>query len=72
MTFEKWLSEIIESKRINLSKMAREIGIPYHGIYNSLRGKRNLRSGELIAICRYIEVNPMDFEGGDLDAKGSS
>lgn len=70
MTFEKWLSEIIESKSINLSKMAREINVCYRAIYNSLHGKRELRSSELIAICRYVGVNPLDFKGGDADAEG--
>lgn len=70
MTFEKWLSGIIESKSINLSKMAREIKVSYRAIYNSLciesRG-RELRSSELIAICRYVGVNPMDYkvQGGE-------
>lgn len=64
MTFEEWLSEIISSKSINLSKMSREVGIPYRRIYISLSGKeckRELRSSELIAICKYIGINPMDF-----------
>ena len=67
MTYEEWLSGIIDSKSINLSKMAREINIPYRAIYNSLCSKereRELRSSELIAICKYIRVNPMDF--GDI------
>ena len=63
MAFEKWLSEIIDSKSINLSKMARDIGISYRAVYNSLRGtSRELRSSELIAICRYVGVDPMDFK----------
>lgn len=64
MTFEEWLSEIIESKSINLSKMAREIGVSYRAVYNSLRNTetdRELRSSELIAICRFLGVNPLDF-----------
>lgn len=66
MTFEEWLSEIIDSRSINLSKMSREIGIPYRAVYNSLRNvetSRELRSSELIAICRYLGVNPMEFYG---------
>lgn len=65
MTFEKWLSGIIDSKSINLSKMAVELNFPYRGIYNSLHGTgRELRSSELIAICKYVGVNPMEFDGG--------
>ncbi|MBD5555165.1 MAG: hypothetical protein HDQ95_07450 [Roseburia sp.] len=72
MTFEKWLSEIIESKSINLSDAAIKSGVSYRAVYNSLRGTgRELRSSELIAICKYVGINPMNFVGGDADAEGS-
>lgn len=49
--------------------MAREIQIPYMQLYDSLFNEkkcRELRSSELIAVCRFLEVNPMDFaEGGE-------
>ena len=67
MTFEKWLSEILDSRSINLSKMSKAIGISYGAIYNSLYSKgsrRELRSSELIAICKYLGVDPMEFEAG--------
>lgn len=65
MTFEKWLSEILDSRSINLSKMSKAIGISYRAVYCSLYSKgshRELRSSELIAICKYLGVNPMEFE----------
>lgn len=62
MTFEEWLLRIIKEKSINISDMSRKLGIPYRAIYNSLcQGSRELRSSELIPICRYVGVNPMDF-----------
>lgn len=64
MTFEKWLSKEISNKNINLSEMSRKTGISYQAIYSSLFNKgreRELRSSELIAICRYADINPMDF-----------
>ena len=44
--------------------MARETGIPYAAIYNSLCDEerdRSLRDDELVAICAFLGVNPMDF-----------
>lgn len=64
MTFEEWLAGIIKSKSINVSDMARQTGISYKAIYASLfqTGRvRELRSRELIAICKYAGINPMDF-----------
>ena len=71
MKFEKWLAFIIKSKGINLSEMVRKTGLYYPSIYQSLygkRGSRELRSSEVIAICKYVGVNPLDFadeEGGE-------
>lgn len=64
VTFEKWLSEIIKAKGINISEMVRKTNTSYQAVYSSLFDKhkrRELRSSELIAICRYVGVNPMDF-----------
>ena len=65
MEFEKWLASIIKNKGINLAELTRRTYLYYPSIYESLYGKRRsreLRSSEVIAICRYIGVNPMDFE----------
>lgn len=64
MSLEKNLAKFIKQKGINLSMMAREIEIPYIQLYDSLfnkKKKRELRSSELIAVCKFLEVNPMDF-----------
>lgn len=64
MDFEEWLSGIIKSKSINLSEMSRKLEISYRSVYNSLFNKgikRELRSSELIAICEYVGIDPMDF-----------
>lgn len=58
------LSTYVKDKGINLSKMSRETGIPYMSLYDSLLNEnrdRNLRVGEFMGICGYLEVNPMDF-----------
>lgn len=71
MSLEKNLAKFIKQKGINLSMMAREIEIPYIQLYDSLFNKkknRELRSSELIAVCKFLEVNPMDFAEQKEDA----
>ena len=63
-TFEGWLAGIIKERGINLSEMARKTEIPYQLLYDSLfnkERKRELRSKELLSVCAFLEVNPMDF-----------
>ena len=39
MSIEEWLNEIIKDRGINLSEMARLIGVPYMALYNSLKAR---------------------------------
>ena len=58
------VSSYIKKRRINLSGLARDTNIPYSALYASLMDDsrdRELRAQELIAISRFLGVNPMDF-----------
>lgn len=58
------VSEYIKSKRINLSAMARDIGISYSALYASLidnNKNREIRGKELLAVCDFLDVDPRDF-----------
>ncbi len=60
----KAIGEYIKNKGINLAKMSRDTGIPYVSLYDSLLNgarDRNLRAGEYMRICNFLDVNPMDF-----------
>lgn len=60
----KKVSEYVKNKGINLSKLSRDTNIQYMDIYNSLanpKRNRDLRDYELIRICAFLGVNPMDF-----------
>lgn len=64
MSLEKNIASYIKEKAINLSKMSRQTGISYTALYDSLFNKdknRQLRGRELVAICVFLGVNPMDF-----------
>ena len=70
------VSSYIRKRRINLSGLARDTNIPYPALYASLLDEsrdRELRAQELIAISRFLGVNPMDFadepKGGEKQKK---
>lgn len=67
------LSKYVRDKGINISKMSRETGIPYIALYDSLMNEdrdRDLRVGEMFAICRFLDLNPMDFAQQEEPAVG--
>lgn len=64
MTLEENISNYVKNKGIALSVMARQTGIPYMSLYDSLmndRKSRQLRGQELIKVCVFLDINPMDF-----------
>lgn len=65
------LSRYIRTKGINLSKISRDTNIPYGALYDSLSNSerdRDLRAGEMLLVCRFLGVNPLDF---NADSPGS-
>lgn len=64
----KNLSRYVKEKGINLSKMSRDTKIPYVSLYDSLLNPnrdRDLRAGEFLLVCKFLDVNPMDFAAKD-------
>lgn len=60
----KNVAEYVNSMGINIAKMSRDTGIPYRQLLSSLKDdgrERSLRDDEMIAICSFLKVNPMDF-----------
>lgn len=70
-SLEKNIAIYIRSKGINLSLMSRETKIPYMSLYNSFFNTnrcRPIKGKELISVCSFLGVNPMDFmnkQGGE-------
>lgn len=61
------LSRYIKTKGINLSKISRDTNIPYGALYDSLSNPerdRDLRAGEMLSICRFLGIDPLDFNVG--------
>lgn len=64
MSATKNLAKYTKEKAINLSAMARATGIQYPALYASLGDKnrdRPLSIDEAILICKFLDVNPLDF-----------
>ena len=67
MYVSKNLSTYIAMRGINLSAMSRATGISRGILQMSLstrvsdNKRRPLKDDELVKVCRYLEVNPMDF-----------
>ncbi len=60
----KRLADYVKEKRINVSAMARDTGIPYMALYDSLLNDerdREIRGRELLRVCKFLGVNPMEF-----------
>lgn len=63
-TYTKNLSKYVKNKGINISKMARDTGIPYAALYASLMDsdrERDLRDYEFMGVCFFLGVDPRDF-----------
>lgn len=61
----KNLSEYITRKGISLRNLSSHTGISYQALLDSLSRKgrgRDLRAGEFITICKFLEQDPRRFQ----------
>lgn len=68
----KNVAQYVNEKGINLSKMSRDTGIQYGKLYASLcdtRKDRSLRDDELVKVCKFLGINPMNFANKEVDKK---
>lgn len=69
------ISRFIREKGYNLSEVSRKTGIPYHILYASIndeKRERDLRASEFLAICSFLDEDPMKFKGVEPpDKKGA-
>lgn len=67
------VSDYVRKRGINISKMARDTGIQYMTLYDSLANqerKRKLRDDEFLAICNFLGVDPRIFSDNSAGGKG--
>lgn len=66
----KGVSEYVRKQGINLTKMAREIEVPYVCLYDSLlndKRDRELRADEFMKVCKFLRRDPKEFAGDLLE-----
>ena len=65
MNVTKNVAKYLHEKGIKLSVLSKKTGIPYPILYSSLgmqsNTNRELRADELLEICLFLNLNPMDF-----------
>ncbi len=62
--YTKNLSEYVKKRGINISKMARDTGLSYMALYDSLSNverERDLRDYEFMRVCFFLGVDPRNF-----------
>ena len=55
------LRKIIRNKEVNITRLAKETGIPYMCLYDSLKSmhrNRELRADELLKVCACLGIDP--------------
>lgn len=65
------ISEYVKATGINVSNMSRSTGIPYVSLYDSLLNDardRDLRAGEFVKICNFLQISPMKFVDNPNDS----
>lgn len=65
MTLEESLSKCIDDRGIALTVVSRRTGLSYMALYDSLKNKaknREIKGKELVKLCRFLDVNPMDLD----------
>lgn len=63
----------LKIRKVNLSKLSRETGIPYRTLYESVGDKsrkRELRVDEFLSICEVLELPVNTFEPNGEEEAG--
>lgn len=64
MKIARKIGRYMKDRGFNLSDVARKTGLDYRSLYASLydeKKERDLRTEELIPLCIFLNVDPMDF-----------
>lgn len=72
MTISKKIGKYVKEKGYNLSEVARQTGIDYNCLYNSMYGEgreRELRANELLPLCVFLNIDFRDFADNGISAK---
>lgn len=64
------ISEVISERRrkrgIPVSELSKRTGIHYSALSESLKGNRNIKATEFVALCKELEMTLDDFDSESL------
>lgn len=63
------LKEILYDKRVTVTQLSRETGIPRPSIYNIMNIGSSIKTESLFAICEALHISPNDFYGWEEERK---
>lgn len=60
------IKDIIQERGIQYKFICEKLGIEQVKFSQCMNGKRNLKTGEFLAICRLLNLNFEDFKGVEI------
>jgi lambda repressor-like predicted transcriptional regulator len=60
MTVEAKMAEAVESSGMTVRAVSVKTGISYSRLVPSLRGRRELRAEEFLALCKLLRLDPVE------------
>lgn len=61
MNIEKAIAREIDERGIRISAVSEKTGVRYSLLQPSLKGRRELRAEELLAVCAFLGLDPMSL-----------
>lgn len=64
MSVEQVIARIIDDRGLKIKAVSERTGVRYSLLQPSLKGRRELRADELLAVCAFLRVDPMQLKNG--------
>ena len=61
MTVEEKMAAAVESSGMTIRAVSAKTGITYGRLVPSLKGRRELRADEFLALCRVLRLDPAEM-----------
>lgn len=61
MSVEAAIAKIIDERGLKIKAVSDRTGIRYSLLQPSLKGRRELRADELLSVCAFLRVDPMQL-----------
>lgn len=64
MKVEQIIAEEIAERGLKIKAVSEKTGVRYSKLQPSLTGRRELRAEELLAVCAFLRIDPMQLNRG--------